>query len=572
MMHDSPMDTGALVAYFSMEMGIEPDMPTYSGGLGMLAGDTIRSAADLRVPLVAVTMSSRRGYFYQSLDAAGQQSESPVAWPIEDFATPLPERVTVTLEGRPVVVRAWRHDVRGGGRPAGNVHVLLLDTDLPENDAAAREITHFLYGGDQRYRLLQEAVLGIGGLRLLRALGFGRIAKYHMNEGHAALLAAELLREELARRGWSVVSEEAVMAVRRRCVFTTHTPVPAGHDAFPRELVHQVLGVHEHLERSGLFTHADQLNMTYAALNLSEYVNGVAKRHGEVSRRMFVDRAIDSITNGVHPATWTSRPFQELYDRHIPDWRIDTPELRSALAIPSQEVRDSHVLAKRTLINAVNRASNAGFEPHVPTLGFARRMTAYKRPDLLFSDLDRLRAIAQRAGPMQVVFAGKAHPRDTRGKELIHEIHSAIGSLRADSGVRAVYLPNYEMEVGRLMTSGVDVWLNTPEPPLEASGTSGMKAAMNGVPSLSVLDGWWVEGCIEGITGWAIGAPLSAESGDRRAADADSLYDKLERVVLPLVRDERAFAEVMKHVIAINASFFNTQRMMQQYVLKAYFT
>jgi starch phosphorylase len=320
-----------------------------------------------------------------------------------------------------------------------------------------------------------------------------------------------------------------------------------------------------------VFCCGDVLNMTYLALNLSHYVNGVAKRHGEISRLMFGGYHIDAITNGVHAATWTSQPFSGLFDRYIPGWKQDNFSLRYALSIPGNEIWRAHMEAKNSLIGLVNRETNVSLDTNILTLGFARRATTYKRGALLFSDLNRLKEIASKFGPFQIVYSGKAHPQDRAGKEEIKRIFEASQSLR--DAIKVVYLENYDLELGKILTSGVDVWLNTPQPPLEASGTSGMKAALNGVPSLSVLDGWWIEGCIEGVTGWSISpAKGGAETFEDHSKDALSLYDKLEKVVLPLFYcDRNAFIEVMRHAIALNGSFFNTHRMLQQYVLKAYF-
>lgn len=563
------MPSDRKIAYFSMEIALDEAVPTYSGGLGILAGDTLRSAADLRVPVVAVTLLHRKGYFYQKLDASGWQTEEPVEWVVDDYLEEQTARITVTLEGRQVQVRAWRFDVVGS---AGFVvPVYLLDTDLPENSEQDRTLTDQLYGGDLRYRLCQEVILGIGGVRMLRALGHTNLQRYHMNEGHAALLTLELLREQREGAGRGEILPEDLEAVRRQCVFTTHTPVAAGHDQFPLELVDQVLGSREACGINDPICHQERLNMTYLALSLSHYVNGVAKRHGEVSRLMFAGYQIDSITNGVHAATWTAPEFQALFDRYIPGWRDDNFSLRYALNIPSAEVLEAHKQAKRRLIEEVNRRTNAGMDLDVLTIGFARRATSYKRPDLLLADVDRLRATIRHSGPLQVIYAGKAHPQDQRGKQLIQHIVRLKEALLPE--VKLSYLANYDMQLGRQMTAGVDVWLNTPQPPMEASGTSGMKAALNGVPSLSILDGWWIEGCIEGVTGWAIGADGRLGQSERSSqSDADSLYQTLERAVLPMFyRDRPRFVDIMRHAIALNGSFFNTQRMVQQYVLKAYY-
>jgi starch phosphorylase len=587
------MQTERTVAYFSMEIALEAGLPTYSGGLGVLAGDTIRSAADLKVPMVAVTLLHRKGYFFQRLDATGWQTEEPAEWVVEDFLEEEPPRVTVRLEGRPVQIRAWKYEVKGVSD--ATVPVYLLDCDLPENTEWDRKLTHYLYGGDSWYRLCQETVLGIGGVRMLRALGYNSLTRFHMNEGHASLLTVELLYERARKAQRPLIAAEDIEAVRKQCIFTTHTPVPAGHDQFPVDMVRRLMGEAEfrldvsnvlvaslrnHVFRradgngavEGPLRSGDMLNMTYLALNLSHYVNGVAKKHAEVSRHMFAEYQVDAITNGVHAATWTSPAFQALFDHHIPGWRDDNFSLRYALGIGSQEVWQAHCTAKRELVQYVNRETNAGLEADVLTLGFARRAATYKRADLLFRDLNRLRAIAAKAGRLQIIYAGKAHPRDQEGKQLIQRIFQARDALKAD--IRICYLPNYDMDLARRLLAGVDVWLNTPEPPMEASGTSGMKAALNGVPSLSVLDGWWIEGCIEGVTGWALGerCDVTANPGDRAGCDAASLYDKLERVVIPLFyRDRERFLDIMRHAIALNGSFFNTQRMVLQYVLNAYF-
>ena len=558
------------IAYFSMEIALEVGMPTYSGGLGVLAGDTVRAAADLKIPMVAVTLLHRQGYFSQRLDAHGWQHEEPAVWAVQDFVQETPGRAAVTIEGRMVSLRAWQYTVHGLG--GFTLPVYFLDADLPENTAWDHTLTGTLYGGDAHYRLCQEVLLGIGGVRMLRALGYTALARFHMNEGHASLLALELLDEQARRAGRSAFTHDDVEVVRQHCVFTTHTPVPAGHDQFPLDLVERVLG-----PRTAFHTMPDVfccegvLNMTYLALNLSHYINGVAKKHGEVARHMFAHYVIDAITNGVHAATWTSPPFQRLFDQYIPGWREDNFSLRYALSIPNQDVWNAHRTAKRRMLEDVNRATHVGMDVDVLTLGFARRATAYKRLDLLFQDIERLQQLAARAGGLQVIYAGKAHPQDQQGKALIQRMYAVKDLFKND--VKVAYLANYDIAMGALLTAGVDVWLNTPQPPLEASGTSGMKAALNGVPSLSVLDGWWLEGCIEGVTGWAIGPNhrgLAAD--DDRTQDAAALYDKLEQVVMPLFYgDQQSFLNVMRHAIALNGSFFNTQRMLQQYVVKAYF-
>jgi starch phosphorylase len=554
------------IAYFSMEICLDQAIPTYSGGLGVLAGDTLRSAADLKLPVVGVTLLHRKGYFRQHIDAAGNQTESAVEWKPEELLQELPERTSVTIEGREVQVRAFKYAVRGV--TGHEVPVLLLDTALPENSEEDRRLTDSLYGGDARYRLQQEIVLGMGGAQMLRCAGFIGDVRYHMNEGHSALLLAALLEWRLEGRKPFELTEADLEAVRRQCVFTTHTPVPAGHDRFPSDLVSSVLGNdRRELLEAAKCLDASELNMTHLALRLSRFVNGVAMKHREVSLAMFPGFPIDSITNGVHAATWASPAFQKLFDQRIPEWRTDNLYLRYAVSIPLQEIRAAHTEAKQEFLAEVARSTGVELDPKVFTLGFARRATPYKRADLMFSDVNRLAQIAEKVGPMQIVFGGKAHPHDGGGKDLIRRIHQAAAELK--DRVRVVYIENYEMAIAAKMVAGVDVWVNNPMKPLEASGTSGMKAALNGVPSLSVLDGWWIEGHVEGVTGWSIG---SSESADDQSKDAQDLYLKLERVILPLFYGlPLAYAEVMRGSIALNGSFFNTQRMVEQYVRNAYF-
>jgi glycogen phosphorylase len=554
------------VAYFSMEIALRPELPTYAGGLGILAGDMLRSAADLAVPIVGVTLVYRKGYFRQRLDAQGNQQEEPAIWKPEEVLEPLTSVVSLELAGRRVQIRAWRITLTGIS--GATVPVYLLDTDLPENDPADRSLTDYLYGGDPSYRLHQEAILGMGGVAMLNSLGHNEIENYHLNEGHSALLTLALLEQKIGTSRLGTASEADIESVRQRCVFTTHTPVPAAFDKFPRELVNQVIGS----DRAAILDVTaccpdNTLNMTYLALRFSRYINGVAMHHGEVSRSLFPNYPVRAITNGVHAVTWASQKFQELYDRHVPEWRKDNLYLRYVVGVPLEEIRQAHAGSKLVLLTELKKATGAEFDPAVLTIAFARRAAAYKRADLLFTDLERLKSIARQAGPFQVIFGGKAHPQDAEGKEMIRGVFQAAHSL--EGSVKVVYVPDYDMRWALLMISGADLWLNTPHRPFEASGTSGMKAALNGVPSLSILDGWWIEGCVEGSTGWAIGK--EEDLPEDHGAEAASLYDKLEKMIVPLFyKRPEAFAEVMRSAIALNGSFFNTERMMDQYLSNAY--
>ena len=554
------------IAYFSMEVGLDSSMPTYSGGLGILAGDTLRAAADLGLPMIGVTLLHRKGYFRQRLDPAGNQTESPAPWDFEEALEPMVPRVFVPMSGRAVMIRAWRYVVRGVF--GHSVPVYFLDTALGENEPWEQSLTDALYEGDARHRLCQEIVLGMGGVAMLEALGNKHICAYHMNEGHAALLTLALLERESAHGNLERATESDREAVSQRSVFTTHTPVPAGHDEFSADLVRAVLGSERLAALESMqCVRNGRLNMTWLALRLSRYVNGVAMRHGEISRGMFPHYPIDSITNGVHALTWTAPSFRNLYDRYIPEWRRDNFYLRYAIKIPLSDVHRAHVLAKREMIAQITQRTNVHLVENALTLCFARRAAAYKRAELLFSDLERLKSIAEQAGPLQIIYSGKAHPRDEGGKAMIRRIFALAEQLR--SMMKIVYLENYDMDLARTLCAGVDVWLNTPQRPLEASGTSGMKAALNGVPSLSVLDGWWIEGHVEGVTGWSIG-----DHGDPETAlgtEANALYDKLEHAILPLYYGRPdAFTEIRRSAIALNGSFFHTQRMVLQYVRNAY--
>lgn len=563
MSHSSPR-IGS-VAYFSMDVAVDSQIPTYSGGLGVLAGDMLRSAADLEVPMVAVSLIHRKGYFEQRLDSHGNQLESPADWSPETYLHRLPQKISVSIEGRDVRVGAWQYVF--SGITGHSVPLVFLDTDLEENSPADRGLTDFLYGGDQRYRLCQEVILGLGGVVMLRALGYADISVFHMNEGHSALAPLALLEELYGERTERKFTETEIQAVRERCAFTTHTPVPAGHDRFQADLVYQVLGEKRADALAQLQLLDGVLNMTELALHFSGFVNAVSMRHAEVSRGMFPNQGLSAITNGVHATTWTCAPMAALYDRYLAGWRSDNCYLRYAVAIPRAELRQAHEQAKQDLLRQVRWLTGIQLDEKVFTIGFARRATGYKRGDLLFSDLDRLKQIAQKAGSIQLIYAGKAHPRDEGGKEIIRRIFEAAAALAND--MRVVYLENYDMMLGKLLCSGVDVWLNTPLRPQEASGTSGMKAALNGVPSFSVVDGWWVEGHVEGVTGWSIGDAEEYENDSN--AEAASLYAKLEHLILPLYyKEPDKFAEVMRSAIALNGSFFNTQRMISQYVRHAY--
>ncbi len=548
---------GPRVAYFSMEIGVNSDVPTYSGGLGVLAGDVIRSSADLRIPLVAVTLISKKGFLKQKITPDGRQLEYPEEWEPSKFMKLLPTTTTVRIKGRNVKVGVWAYDQES--LTGGTVPVLFLTTDVEGNIQEDRKITDYLYGGDDTYRLKQEIVLGIGGIRALEALNIN-VKKYHMNEGHSSLLTLELLKR----------NEMKADKVKNLCVFTTHTPVEAAFDKFPYDLISEVLESEVPQETLKKYGGSDRLNMTLLALNLSKYTNGVTEEHMEYSRKLFPGYHIQEITNGVHSYMWTCQHFRQLFDAYIRGWANEPELLVRVDAIPNEELWEAHMKAKNELLAFIRQRTGLEMDIDALTLGFARRATEYKRATLIFSDLRRLRE-AKRQGRIQFVFAGKAHPRDEAGKRLIKDIYGYIDRLKDE--IEIVYLENYNMQMAAKLTSGVDVWLNTPLPPYEASGTSGMKAAHNGVINFSVLDGWWIEGCVEGVTGWAIGpSPNQAISEEeKRSRELADLYSKLEYLVIPRFYKERDnWISMMRNSIGKVAYYFNSHRMMRRYATDAY--
>lgn len=603
---------GPEVAYFSMEFGLTECLPIYSGGLGILAGDHLKSASELGLPLVGVGLLYQKGYFRQYLTREGWQQER---YPVNDFSNlPVqpfhdpdgrPTRISVDLAGRKAWVRPWRVQV-------GRVVLVLLDTNLPENPPDLQDVTDELYGGDLENRIRQEIVLGIGGVRALRALGLAATV-WHMNEGHCAFLGLE--RARLLMREHGLGFEEALDVVAASGVFTTHTPVPAGIDEFPPDMVERYFaGMREELtlDRESFLDlgrvrsqNGAGLNMAMLAMRTARHVNAVSRLHGNVSRAMWRDLwprvpegeiPISHVTNGIHPQSWISDDMHDLYDRYLgPRWAEepgDTQVWSRSAQIPGEELWRTHerrrerlvAFARRRLkeqlrrrgagVAEVNAASEV-LDPQALTLGFARRFATYKRGTLLLSDTARLERILNAAGrPVQILYAGKAHPKDEPGKVLIREVIQL--ARRPEFRRRIVFLEDYDQVVARYLVQGVDVWLNTPRRPMEASGTSGMKAALNGVPNLSILDGWWDEAYSPRV-GWAIG--LGEDYADHAYQDrveAGALYDLLENEVVPLFYDRgkdglpRGWIEMMKAILGELCPMFNTNRMVHQYAVEAY--
>lgn len=553
-MKQTPTDTKK-TAYFTMEIGLEAKMPTYAGGLGMLAADIMRSSADLELPMLCMTMGWEHGYLQQHIEPNGTQQYAQIEWNKAEYLQKLPTRVTVTVEGRTVYIACWQYTITG--QTGHMVPVYFLDTNLPENSDYDRTITKQLYGGDGTMRLAQEIVLGIGGVRMLRALEYTDITTYHMNEGHAAFLTLELLRENNF--------DDTI--VKSLCAFTTHTPVKAGHDTFSYDHAWRVAGdqLPWHIKQ---LAGENELSMTVLAMNLSHYTCGVAKIHGEVSRKMFPGYAIDSITNGVHHVHWAAPALQQLLDAYLPDWRINPEELRKAPhVLPDQELWRVHMQAKTDLCNHLQTLGFA-FDPNILTIAAARRVVPYKRPDLLYDNIDRLLEVAN--GQLQIVHAGNAHPTDPFSQGVITAILER--SKHVGAKVRIAYAQNYNPDLAKLLVSGADVWLNTPTRLMEASGTSGMKAALNGVLNLSTLDGWWIEGYGQDHeAGWRIGAlTLATDPDSQRHVDAEDIYTQLQYEIMPEYYTNRSrWIERMKRSIALLAQF-SSHRCTAEYQYKVW--
>ena len=542
------------VAYFSMEIAVDEKIPTYVGGLGVLAGDTIRSMADLNFPIVGCTLLA--SHFTQKVDKEGNQTEIYNKWNPRDFGFKLlNKKINVEIGDEKVFLRVWKYDVVG---TKSKVPVYFLDSNCQENNPENKEITSKLYYGNKEHRLKQEIILGIGGFRLLKALKY-KISKYHLNEGHSALVILEFLKK--------CTSQEC----KKRIVFTTHTPVPAGHDKFDRALVERLLGKYFKQANYKItdFLFNNELNMTYLALNNSDYVNGVTIKHKEVSRGMFFGYPIESITNGVHHLFWTSKYMQEIYNKYLGDSWVKTPSsLRYVFSIPQNEIFNAHQKAKKELFDFIKKETKEELNENIFTIAWARRFTLYKRSYLIFMNIEKLKQIGERVGPMQIIFAGESAIDDLQGKENLRYVFQ-VKKMLEGSKTKIVFLENYNMSIAKKLVSGVDLWLNTPQVPFEASGTSGMKAAFNGIPGLSSLDGWWLEGHIENVTGWSI-----CKRGENTTSDcdeADELYYKLEHNILPVYYNQKEnWKKIMISSIMINGPMFNSHRMAKEYILNSY--
>ena len=534
------------IAYFSAEVGISSSLPTYSGGLGVLAGDHIKASGDIGLKMCAITLLYKEGYFKQRVDEEGVQTETYPKFDPHPLLKKLDIKFTLRLRNRDVWIQVYRFDYLG--KEGHSVPIYFLDTDCEENFKDDKIITLRLYSGDKDHRILQEAILGFGGMKLLNNLEQDNVKTYHMNEGHCSFLVLDLLDK----------SKGDIEKVRSKCHFTTHTPVPAGHDHFSYERVKKLLKglLPENLDLPSLVQNG-RFHMTELGLYFSRSANGVSQLHGAIAKDQFKWKNINYITNGVHHSYWMGSPLKRLFDKRLMGWRVNPKLLLGVDEISNDELYNAHLDQKKYLLGYANSQVSKALALDTLTIGFARRAATYKRAQLIFNDMDRLMSIGK--GKVQIIFSGKAHPKDDGGKKLIKEI--VTSSKFFTGNIKIIYLENYNMWLGRMITSGVDVWLNTPLRPNEASGTSGMKATLNGVPNFSILDGWWAEGCNDKVNGWSIGDPKITND----KADADDLYLTLENNIIPkFYNDKDGWITMMKEAIRTGVAF-TAHRMVDEY-------
>ncbi|MEI6729207.1 MAG: alpha-glucan family phosphorylase [bacterium] len=546
------MSLESTIAYFSMEIGIIDQIKSYAGGLGILAGDTLRAGCDLGLPMVGVTLLYKYGYFKQELDKeTGLQHELNDTWDYTKLLQKVQQSFQITIEGKPVQVEIWKYDLIGVNGAV--LPVYFLNVDLEVNAQNVRYASYTLYTKYEETRIIQEIILGVGGVHLLKTLGYN-VGKYHLNESDAALASLPLLIEQGQEQ------------TKKKIIFTTHTPIPAGHKSHDIGLMQKYLAGEHFSAIHPIAIVNNRLQYSLLCLENSSYVNGVSKLHGQVSGRMFPQFKIDSITNGIHSNFWASPSMRELFDQTIPGWRQDSDLLVNAMRIKDAGLQAAHSISKQDLINSIQQKSGKNFSTDRFTIGFARRADGYKRADFIFRNLAELNRIAAKFGGIQFVFSGKSYPDVAVTEGLISQIY--LMSKDNNSPVQVVFLEDYSIDVARKIVAGSDMWLNNPRKPQEASGTSGMKAALNGVPNFSILDGWWAEGCIEGVTGWSIGENCL---DDDENCELNDLYEKLEYTILPLFHSDKAgWAKIQKQAIALNAGYFHTHRMVKEYLVKGY--
>ncbi|NLZ74554.1 alpha-glucan family phosphorylase [Candidatus Falkowbacteria bacterium] len=549
-MKNKKLKNNSSVAYFSMEIALENNIKNFAGGLGVLAGDLLRAASELKFPMIGVSLLYKNGYFKQVISKDGEQKERADKSNFSKLKL-LSPKIFLQIAQDKVLVRVWEYKLKSNG--GIDIPVYLLDTDWPENKDKHRQLCKNLYSADLRKKLKQSIILGRGGIKLLNKLGLENISKIHLNEGHGALAGVELFLNSKKRS-----DKEKIKEVRKKIVFTTHTPVIAGHNIYFKEFLLKYqpdfpVKIKELIKE-------DRVNFTNLAMFFSSYINGVSLKHKEVTKGMFPHYKIDSITNGVHSSLWTSASFKHLFDKYITGWAENNEQLIGAKNISLIEIKKAHQEEKKKLIKLVKENSGKVFKENIFTITFARRFAPYKRPSWLLEDIKALKEIKKKAGKIQIVYAGKAHPADVIGKSLILEVNKKIKSLEKE--INIAFIPNYDLKKAKILVAGSDLWLNNPIAPNEASATSGMKAAHNGVPQLSTLDGWWLEAERKNRTGWDI----------IEKKHKNNLYQILAEKIIPLYyKNEQGYYKICRNAITYNASKFNTQRVLREYIKKAYY-
>ncbi len=537
------------VAYFSMEIALENKIKTFAGGLGVLAGDILRSASEKKYPMLGITLLNKNGYFKQVINAKGKQMARADKSDYSKLKL-LPYKIYLNIGKDKVLVKAWKYILKSG--KGIEIPIYLLDTNWPENREKHRRLCNNLYDGDLRKKLKQAVILGRAGVKLLSKIGQGDIAKIHLNEGHGALAAVQLYLDSKKK-----TQAEKVKDIRKRLVFTTHTPIKEAHDVFYAEFLLKYQADFP-LEIKELVVN-DTINFSQLAIHFSSYVNGVSLSHQKLSRQMFPRAKVQAVTNGVNSSLWTAPEFKKLFDEYAPGWEENNKLLVKAEKIPLELISKTHNEAKKRLIDFVNKTKKEKFKQDIFTITFARRFAAYKRPTMLLNDLKEIKRINKNVGKIQIIYTGKAHPQDVVGQTLISEVNKRIAKLQPE--VKIVFLPNYDLEVAKLLVAGSDLWLNNPVPPNEASATSGMKAAHNAIPQLSTWDGWWPEASHRKKTGWTI-----KEEGVK-----NNLYELLAKEIVPLYyKKPEEYLKIRRQAISLNASKFNTQRVVEEYIKKAY--
>ncbi|MCL4496681.1 MAG: alpha-glucan family phosphorylase [Deltaproteobacteria bacterium] len=557
-----------MIAYFVMECAVDSRIPTYSGGLGILAGDTLQSFADLEVPAVCITLLWKNGFTNQKLASDGTQLDSVQEWDVERYMQPTNIKIKMPLGDKDITITAYKYTIEST-KGDNEIDAYFLTPDVPENDPETRKICDRLYIKGGLTRLKQEIILGIGGYEMLKAIKYKPFL-YHINESHSAFLIASLMKDmnDLNR-------------VKSRVVFTTHTPIPAAFDKFAMKDVASMLG--RYCDKQVLYDiyqekleDNDELNLSWLAIKNAKNVVAVSRKHKFVSEQIFEGYRLKYVTNGIHHIKWASAHHKMLYTKYIKGWEEDPDLLRDVACIPDNEFAQAHILSKETLVEMVNSESDASFIPEDFTIAMAKRITHYKRNNLILSNPNKLIEIAERKGNIQIIFAGKAHPADPDGLAMIKSIHNASQYIASKTKkIKIAFLENYNIHKANIILAGVDLWLNNPVRPLEASGTSGMKASLNGVPNFSVLDGWWLEACMEGINGWGIGPrPAWTDlSYSDDVQDLNDIYGKLEFNILDLYyKNFSDYLKIMKMAVSTIAPYFNTHRMVSEYVTDLYLT